>query len=97
MSATNAAPPGTITLTCPDSSGNTYAATIHYDPATGAFNDPAITTSGSTAVGDLTITLTSGGTVALTIPGGTGVTAAALAANGITNWSQVQGLALTTS
>lgn len=95
MSATNAAPPGTITLTCPDPAGNTYAATIHYDPATGTFNDPAITTSGSAATGNLTITLTAGGTVDLAIPGGTSVAVADLAADGITNWGQVLGLALT--
>ena len=95
MSAANAAPPGTITLTCPDSSGNTYAATVHYDPATGAFNADTITTSGSTATGDLTITLTSGPIADLAIPGGSTVTAADLAADGITNWNQVQGLALT--
>lgn len=95
MSASSAAPPGTITLTCPDSTGKTYTAVIHYDPGTGAFNTDAITTSGSTATGHLTITLTAGGTVELDIPGGDTVTAATLAADGITNWSQVQGLALT--
>ena len=95
MSATNAAPPGTITLTCPDSAGNTYAATIHYDPATGAFSTDAITTSGSTAVGNLTITLVAGPIAELTIPCGSTVTAADLAGDGITNWNQVLGLALT--
>lgn len=95
MKPANAAPPGTITLTCPDSSGDTYAATIHYDPATGDFDADAITTSGSTATGDLTITLAAGGTVDLSIPGGDTVTAATLDGDGVTNWSQVQGLGLT--
>lgn len=95
MSANSAAPPGTITLTCPDSAGNTYSATIHYDPATGTFNTNAITTSGSTATGDLTITLVAGPIADLTIAGGDTVTAAMLAADGITNWSQVLGLSLT--
>lgn len=89
-----AAPPGTITLTSPDPSGGTYTLVIHYDPATGNFNDPAITTSGSTATGDLSITLTAGGTVDLSIPGGDTVTAATLAGDGITNWAQIQGLSL---
>lgn len=96
MSANSAAPPGTITLTCPDSAGNTYAATIHYNPADGTFNTDAITTSGSTATGDLTITLAAGGTLDLSIPGGDTVTAATLTADGVTNWNQVQGLALAT-
>jgi hypothetical protein len=42
VSANSAAPPGTITLTCPDSADNTYAATIHYNPATGGAIDLSI-------------------------------------------------------
>jgi hypothetical protein len=95
VSANSAAPPGTITLTCPDSAGNTYAATIHYNPATGAFNADAITTTGSTATGDLTITLAAGGAIDLSIPGGDTVTAVTLADDGITNWGQVQNTGLT--
>lgn len=94
MSANSAAPPGTITLTCPDSAGNTFAATIHYNPATGAFDTDAITTSGSTATGDLTITLVAGPIADVSIPGGSTITAADLTADGITNWSQVLSLAL---
>lgn len=97
MSANSAAPPGTITLTCPAPGGTTYTAAIHYDPATGDFLDPAITTSGSTAIGDLAITLTDGSSINLSIPGETNVPAATLAAAGLTNWGQVSGLALTIS
>lgn len=75
----SAAPPGTETLILPTGDGGTLAVTLHYDPETGAWSDPAVTANGD---GSAVLYLADGDgvTVALAVHAGVSIAAAVMAA-----------------
>lgn len=76
-----AAPPGTETLIIPTGDGATLAVTLHYDPDTMAWSDPAVTADGE---GGAVLSLATGGgaTAVLAVQAGVPITAAVMAAVG---------------
>lgn len=76
-----AAPPGTETVSITRADGSGIAATVHYDPDTRAWRDPAVTVDGS---GSAVLYLNPGtGPIAVPIQAGLPVTAAVIIAAGI--------------
>lgn len=78
-----AAPPGTETLIISTGDGALLAVTLHFDPDTAAWADPAVTAEG-TGGGVLYLTLAGGGTAALAVQAGVPIAAAVMAAVGST-------------
>jgi hypothetical protein len=78
-----AAPPGTETLIIPTGDGATLAVTLHYDPDTRAWSDPAITADGDGGA-VLYLSLGDGSPAVLAVQAGVPITAAVLAAVGST-------------
>jgi len=76
-----AAPPGTETLIIPTGGGTTLAVTLHYDPDTRAWSDPAITADGDGGA-VLYLSLGDGTAAALAVQASVPITAAVLAAVG---------------
>lgn len=76
-----AAPPGTETMAITRADGSSLAATVHYDPGTRAWLDPAVTVDGA---GSAVLYLNPGtGPVPVPLQAGIPVSAAVLVATGI--------------
>lgn len=76
-----AAPPGTETVAITRADGSSIAATVHYDPDTRAWQDPAVTVDGT---GSAVLYLNPGpGPVPVPLQAGIPVTAAVIIATGI--------------
>lgn len=76
-----AAPPGTETVSITRADGSSISATVHYDPDTRAWRDPAVTVDGS---GSAVLYLNPGtGPVPVPVQAGIPVSAVVLAAMGI--------------
>jgi hypothetical protein len=76
-----AAPPGTETLTLPTGDGQALAVTLHYDPDTRAWSDPAITADGDGGA-VLYLATGDGSTAVLAVQAGVPIAAAVMAAVG---------------
>lgn len=77
----SAAPPGTEAVSITRADGSTITATVHYDPDTRAWMDPAVTVGGS---GSAVLYLNPGsGPIAVPIQAGIPVTAAVIVAAGV--------------
>lgn len=77
----SAAPPGTETLNIPIGDGETLAVTLHYDPDTRAWSDPAITAAGDGG-GVLYLATVDGSIAVLAVQAGVPISAAVVAAAG---------------
>lgn len=76
-----AAPPGTETMSITRADGSSIAATVHYNPDTRAWQDPAVTVDGT---GSAVLYLNPGaGPIAVPIQADIPVTAAVIIASGI--------------
>lgn len=87
-----AAPPGTVVITVPHPNGAGITAVLRYDPATGAFAEPfAITVEGASAHIDVEAE-PDGRTIKFTCVAGAHITAAMLAAGGVTGAAQIRAI-----
>jgi hypothetical protein len=75
-----AAPPGTETLSITRPDGSAITATVHYDPDTRAWDDPAVTVDGTGAA--VLYVNPGSGPVAIPVQAGIPVTAAVVIASG---------------
>jgi hypothetical protein len=81
----SAAPPGTETVSIARADGTSIAVTVHYDPATRAWSDPAATVDGT---GGAVLVLNTPGPVPMPVQAGIPVSAAVMIATGVPDRGQ---------